>query len=71
MNFPMRALHYNQFTGAPWNGFATLAETYNAFDPADRAPMWLVGRQKSFNTGLTGERPRGALRCPSRQRSGT
>ena len=55
MNLPMRTLHYNQLStggGGPWNGFATLAETYNAFDAADkRDVMWLVGQQYSFNTG--------------------
>jgi hypothetical protein len=55
MNFPMRTLHYNQLNvqGGPWNGFATVAETYNAFDPADaRRNIFLVGPQKSFDTGL-------------------
>jgi len=55
LSLPMRTLHYNQLStggGGPWNGFATLAETYNAFDAADsRRGMWLVGQQKSFNTG--------------------
>jgi len=55
MSLPMRTLHYNQLStggGSPWNGFATLAETYNAFDAADsRRQMWLVGQQRSFNTG--------------------
>jgi hypothetical protein len=55
MSLPMRTLHYNSLStggGGPWNGFATLAETYNAFDPADkRDVMWLVGQQYSFNTG--------------------
>ena len=53
-NFPMRTLHYNQLNtgwGTPWNGLATLAEAYNAFDPADeRRGMWLQGPQKSFET---------------------
>src|SRR4029079_10728059 len=33
LNFLMRALHYNQYTGAeaPWNGFSTLADTYASF----------------------------------------
>src|SRR6185295_11550924 len=48
-------LHYNSLStggGGPWNGFATLAATYNAFDAADkRDVMWLVGPQVSFNTG--------------------
>src|SRR5204862_2950726 len=30
LNFVMRALHYNQFTPGPWNGFSALAQTYNA-----------------------------------------
>jgi len=55
-NFPFRTLHYNQLNsgwGSPWNGFATLAETYNAFDANDaRRNMWLVGQAYSFETGL-------------------
>ena len=54
-NWPMRTLHYNQLStgwGSPWNGYSTTAETYNAFDAADdRRGMWLVGQQKSFETG--------------------
>ena len=55
MSLPMRTLHYNQLStgnGGPWNGFATLAETYNAFDAGDqRRVMWLVGPQVSFQDG--------------------
>jgi starch-binding outer membrane protein, SusD/RagB family len=54
-SFPMRTLHYNQLAlgGGPWNGFASVAETYRAFDPADkRRTMYLVGQQYSFDTGL-------------------
>jgi hypothetical protein len=55
-NWPMRTLHYNQLStgqGGPWNGFATLAETYNSFTPTDdRRDMWLAGQAKSFETGL-------------------
>jgi starch-binding outer membrane protein, SusD/RagB family len=52
MSLPMRTLHYNELTPGPWNGFATIAETYNAFDPADaRRNMFLVGQQYSFNMG--------------------
>ena len=54
-SWPMRTLHYNQLNsgwGSPWNGFATLAETYNAFDANDdRRGMWLAGQAKSFETG--------------------
>ena len=55
MSLPMRTLHYSQLNvqGGPWNGFAAIAETYRAFDPADnRRKMFLVGQQYSFDTGL-------------------
>jgi hypothetical protein len=55
MNPAMRTLHYNQLStgdGGPWNGFATLAETYQAFEPTDvRRSMWLEGQAFSFETG--------------------
>jgi hypothetical protein len=52
LNFLMRALHYTQFTPSPWNGFATIAETYNAFDAADqRRQIFLVGPQVNLETG--------------------
>lgn len=51
-SLPMRTLHYNQLNPSPWNGFATLAETYRAFDTDDsRRGMFLVGQQTNFNTG--------------------
>jgi len=54
-NWPFRTLHYNQLNsgwGGPWNGFATLAETYNKFSPTDtRRQMWLIGQATSFETG--------------------
>jgi hypothetical protein len=63
-DFPMRTLHYNQLNtgwGTPWNGLATLAEAYNAFDPADeRRNMWLAGPQNSFETGLPAKDRTGA-----------
>ena len=55
MSLPMRTLHYNMLSvqGGPWNGFAAIAETYQAFDPADkRRDIFLVGQQVSFDTGL-------------------
>ncbi len=54
LNFIMRALHYNQLTGAtPWNGFATTAQTYNAFNANDvRRQMWLEGPQTNVETGV-------------------
>jgi hypothetical protein len=52
LSLPQRTLHYNQLTPGPWNGFATIAETYRAFDAADkRREVFLVGPQRSFNTG--------------------
>ncbi len=52
LNFLMRALHYNQYTPSPWNGFATLAETYFAFDAADqRRQVFLAGPQFNVETG--------------------
>ena len=50
---PDRTLHYSQLNvqGGPWNGFATVAETYNAFDPADaRRNIFLVGQQSASTT---------------------
>ena len=52
LNFLMRALHYNQFSPSPWNGFATLADTYAAFDPNDRRrQIFLAGPQVNVLTG--------------------
>ena len=52
LNFLMRALHYNQYTPSPWNGFATIAETYNTFNAADqRRQIFLVGPQFNIETG--------------------
>jgi len=52
LNFVMRALHYNQISPTPWNGFAALAETYNAFDATDqRRDIFLQGPQFNLDTG--------------------
>ena len=54
MSMQMRSLHYNQtgVNGGPWNGFATTAEVYRRWDASDpRRSMWLVGPQRSFDTG--------------------
>jgi len=52
MSLAMRGLHYNMLSPEPWNGFATLADTYNAFDPNDdRRSIFLVGQQYSYNSG--------------------
>lgn len=52
LDFLMRALHYNQYTPSPWNGFATLAETYSAFDAKDvRRGVFLAGLQYNLETG--------------------
>jgi|SRR5690242_12380564 starch-binding outer membrane protein, SusD/RagB family len=48
----MSGLHYNQFNPTPWNGFATLAQTYNSFDANDlRRNVVLIGRQSNVLTG--------------------
>src|SRR5882762_2352293 len=60
-NMVMRTLHYNQFTPSPWNGFAALAQTYNAFDPADkRREVLLVGPQVNVESGLPAKDRTGA-----------
>jgi len=66
LNFVMRSLHYSQFTPEPWNGFATLAQTYNAFDSLDqRRKIFLVGLQKNLETGVdVCERPGCAKGAP-------
>jgi hypothetical protein len=53
MGITMAALHYCQYAPlTPWNGFATLAQTYNAFDPADkRRNAILFGPQRDVLTG--------------------
>ena len=51
--FDMATLHYCQYHDAsPWNGFATLAQTYRAFAPADkRRRVILIGPQVDVLTG--------------------
>ena len=45
VNFALRWGHYNSFAGGGWNGFSTIAETYNAFDDADpRKKIFLQGQ---------------------------
>ncbi|MGH7663811.1 MAG: RagB/SusD family nutrient uptake outer membrane protein [Gemmatimonadaceae bacterium] len=52
LTFLQRSLHYNQLEPDPWNGFATLAETYYAFDQDDdRTDIFLVGPQFQLLTG--------------------
>jgi hypothetical protein len=52
MIFLQRLLHYTQFTPSPWNGFATIAETYGAFDHTNdqRDSIFLVGPQVNLIT---------------------
>ena len=69
----MRTLHYNQLGvgGGPWNGFATIAETYRAFDAADeRRNVLLVGPQIELRDRRAGQRPRRATRSSSRSTIG-
>src|SRR5947199_10595054 len=51
-NMVLRTLHDRHFTPSPWNGFATLEQTYNAFDSLDqRRKMFLVDTQVNVETG--------------------
>ena len=51
LDFPHRALYYNQFTGGGWNGFSMVAERYAQFDATDtRRSIFLVGPQKTLDT---------------------
>jgi len=66
INLTMAALHYCQYAPlTPWNGFSTLAQTYNAFNAADkRRQTILIGPQKDVLTGaLATVRVSGA--CPA------
>jgi len=49
----MRTLQLHSLSSqTPWNGFATIAETYSAFDPADiRAAFSFRDRQVNLETG--------------------
>lgn len=53
MGITMAALHYCQYAPlSPWNGFATLAQTYNTFDSTDqRRNVILIGQQFDVLTG--------------------
>src|SRR2546426_3551130 len=53
MGITMAALHYCQYAPlTPWNGFSTLAQTFNSFDPADkRRNAILFGPQRDVLTG--------------------
>jgi hypothetical protein len=52
MDYVMSILHYSQFNPSPWNGFATLAQTYAAFSPSDkRRQVFLIGPQVNVLTG--------------------
>ena len=52
LTLPMRMTHYNQFSPSPWNGFATLAETYSQYDEDDpRREIYLTGQATNFETG--------------------
>jgi starch-binding outer membrane protein, SusD/RagB family len=51
-NYLMTMLGYNQYTPSPWNGFATLADKFFAFDTADiRRQVFLAGPQVNLETG--------------------
>lgn len=50
--FLQEALHYTQISSSPWNGWATIAETYFSFDTDDqRRQIFLAGPQVNLETG--------------------
>ena len=52
LTLQMRMTHYNQFSPSPWNGFATLAETYGKYEGTDaRRQAYLTGQARNFGTG--------------------
>ena len=52
MSFPNRSLHYNSFSGGAWNGFSTIAETYNEFSEEDpRIGIFAIGRAINYDSG--------------------
>ena len=52
LSFPNRGLHYNSFDGGAWNGFSTIAETYNTFDEDDpRIGIFAIGQAINYDTG--------------------
>ena len=52
LSFPNRGLHYNSFAGGAWNGFSTIAETYNSFDEEDpRRGIFAIGQAINYDTG--------------------
>ena len=51
MSFPNRGLHYNSFSGGAWNGFSTIAETYNEFSQDDpRIRIFAIGQAINYDT---------------------
>ena len=54
LDYDMAILHYNQYAPlTPWNGFAIMAQTFNAFDSTDkRRRVVLIGRQHDVLTGV-------------------
>ncbi len=70
LNFTQRVLHYQMFSPEPWNGFAAVAETYNAFDADDeRREIFLEGPQFDLDDGEpVCERP-GCVFAPGQPRT--
>lgn len=71
LSFNQRQLHYNHaLPQSPWNGFTTLAETYNKFSEQDyRKNMFLIGQQCSnfTNADKDGNCPAGTTKLTDRQ----
>jgi hypothetical protein len=52
LSIAMRYTHYNSMANGGWNGFATIADIYNAFEAADdRRRVFLIGPQVDLITG--------------------
>jgi hypothetical protein len=51
-----RPLHYHQLSPAPWNGFATLAETYYAFDTLRIETVPVPGTNRTSNLLVSNDR---------------
>lgn len=71
LSFNQRQLHYfHPIPQGPWNGFTTLAETFNKFSDSDyRKNMFLVGQQCSnfTNADASGNCPAGTTKLTDRQ----
>ena len=71
LNFAHRWGHYNSFAGGGWNGFATIAETYNAFAADDPRRVIFLQGQAYFEDTCNRPNPDPAVTCtPVNDRAG-